>query len=412
MATSAAAPAAIYNPPSLLDFDNIPSLVSSFNVAMRTEKGPISPGLNNEQITKIFEFARDRFEEMLCVGPGLYHLRPEQTGLARSVSWEIDEGQVNFYVHCNKKSALDQPFSKERTGSYKVLSHAFSTRDRTLAVAASLLCFAGTDLVEPSSSKRASYEISLQRECAHETIAPVSLATFYPIKSKPRLTEVAHTYTTPYKLRFVMPRARGNLFDLLGIVCTDDHLRSHIALQILNAAAFLHKRNVVHLDFKLENILAYGNLREIRVTDFGSALKTSDFGKGVVVPTPPLFLDPEAFTKTTASTEELYALNCWQVAHCLSELLFGFHPIEWLARCSKGTKIHKADIAHICANLKPGWYSDTYRHSLYSSSLTEEQRTALVALLDQMLHPQRSKRPNIEYCLKTFKEIYERATTL
>ena len=64
-------------------------------------------------------------------------------------------------------------------------------------------------------------------------------------------------------------------------------------MQIINGIEYLHSRNIVHRDLKLENVLVFDHLN-IRIADFGLARKiqnTMTSKKGT-----PIYMAPEQDT--------------------------------------------------------------------------------------------------------------------
>ncbi|XP_034385449.1 serine/threonine-protein kinase 33 isoform X2 [Cyclopterus lumpus] len=98
------------------------------------------------------------------------------------------------------------------------------------------------------------------------------------------LQEVYHTATMTYLVTELC--VGGELKQLLQRkrFLTEDETR-HIIRSLADAVVYLHKRDIVHRDLKLENILVENALNEdddgiinIKVTDFGLSLKTSGVG--------------------------------------------------------------------------------------------------------------------------------------
>ncbi|XP_068452163.1 serine/threonine-protein kinase 33 isoform X2 [Clinocottus analis] len=98
------------------------------------------------------------------------------------------------------------------------------------------------------------------------------------------LHEVYHTATRTYLVTELC--VGGELKQLLQRkkFLTEDETR-HIICSLADAVVYLHKRDIVHRDLKLENILLKNALDEddngrinIKVTDFGLSVKTSGVG--------------------------------------------------------------------------------------------------------------------------------------
>uniref|UniRef100_A0A8C9YX10 Serine/threonine kinase 33 n=1 Tax=Sander lucioperca TaxID=283035 RepID=A0A8C9YX10_SANLU len=99
-----------------------------------------------------------------------------------------------------------------------------------------------------------------------------------------RLQEVYHTTKMTYLVTELC--VGGELKHLLQRkkFLTEDETR-HIICSLADAVVYLHKRDIVHRDLKLENILVQNDLDEddngrinIKVTDFGLSVKTGGVG--------------------------------------------------------------------------------------------------------------------------------------
>ncbi|XP_068586722.1 serine/threonine-protein kinase 33 isoform X2 [Cebidichthys violaceus] len=121
-----------------------------------------------------------------------------------------------------------------------------------------------------SKSKMLGNEIHLLKQVNHAHII--------------HLQEVYHTAKMTYLV--VDLCAGGDLKQLLQRkkFLTEDETR-HIICSLADAVVYLHKRDIVHRDLKLENILVKNDLDKddngrinIKVTDFGLSVKTSGVG--------------------------------------------------------------------------------------------------------------------------------------
>jgi len=149
-------------------FDDIASLTASFKEVMVSGSGPIAPRLSEEQIEGIFSYAKIHYEEISVKNDGLYHLRPSETGLARSVTWMKDESGIDFLVHCNKlhtETGGDTPLCSDPVHSEKQLSYAFSSLDRMLVVSGAIKCFITCAVKPVPSGAGYKAQINLSMTC-------------------------------------------------------------------------------------------------------------------------------------------------------------------------------------------------------------------------------------------------------
>ncbi|XP_040898084.1 serine/threonine-protein kinase 33 [Toxotes jaculatrix] len=106
------------------------------------------------------------------------------------------------------------------------------------------------------------------------------------------IIHLKEVYDTPRMMYFVTELcAGGELKQLLQrkTFFTEDETR-HIICSLADAVAYLHKRDIVHRDLKLENILVKNSPDEdvngkinIKVTDFGLSVQTSGVGIGNIM---------------------------------------------------------------------------------------------------------------------------------
>jgi len=390
-------------------FDDIPLLTASFKEVMMTRKGPIAPRLTDEQISRIFAYGESHFSEMLEKKDGVYHLRPSETDLARSVTWIKDESGINFFVHCNKLNRTtggDQPLS-ESSGAEKQLSYAFSTLERMVVVSAAVKCFISDQKNVLFSSERVAYSLNVQRECAGPGVTTISPLGFHPIKPKDRKIPQDFTTLPTHKFRFMMPLEDCDLYNA-DPASFEFSKKFEVFHSLLKTIRSLHTRGVAHCDLKSENLLLSKGSEEISLTDFGAALKEEDSATDIChVPTP-VCRDPESVSQSIRTFEGLKALDIWQAALIMSEILH-IQAIDQL--CNSMDYSTPKEIAELLQSLEPNWYSQEYGRYLIGTKYrsSPELIRPLIALMDRMLHPIRSERPGIDECIATIEGLIRKS---
>ncbi len=100
-----------------------------------------------------------------------------------------------------------------------------------------------------------------------------------------------------------------------------------VAVQLLDALAYIHARGVVHCDINPNNVLVSDEMR-VRLLDFGLALDVEDFSRsraGSIFGTPP-YMSPEQMGAMDCRIDQRADLYC--VALLLYELLSGALPFD------------------------------------------------------------------------------------
>jgi len=390
-------------------FDHIHLLVASFKQTMATKKGPIAPSLTDEKIAAVFEYGRKNFSQVEKKAFTLLHLRPSETGLARSVTWFRNKSNIDLFVHCNKvneRSGGDQPLCSGPGNSEKQLSYAFSSLTREIFVSAAIKCFDSDRMDVAFASKRVSYALELQTKCAVKggRVSPISPLDFYPIKPKIRQLPRTFIQHPTHKLRFMMRLATCDLYSS-NISALSFFKRFQVARSILTAIKGMHDSGVAHCDLKPENFLLFGGWEYLLVTDLGAAIKEEDAGKGICQHITPRFTDPEALSEKSPSFEALKALDVWQAALILAEIFFA-QPMYELVPESHDQDT-TARLLHLLRSLTPKWYSETFTGVLKKKYTHDPRIEPLIALLDRMLHPKRSERPGIHECLLIIETLLQ-----
>uniref|UniRef100_A0A3Q0T6V9 AKT serine/threonine kinase 2 n=1 Tax=Amphilophus citrinellus TaxID=61819 RepID=A0A3Q0T6V9_AMPCI len=140
----------------------------------------------------------------------------------------------------------------------------------------------------------------------------------------PFLTTLKYAFQTPDRLCFVLEYASGGeLFFHLSreLVFTEDRARFYGA-EIVSALEYLHSRDVVYRDLKLENLMLDKD-GHIKITDFG--LCKEGITAGTAMKTfcgTPEYLAPEVHQKNGYGQ----AVDWWALGVVMYEMMCGFSP--------------------------------------------------------------------------------------
>ncbi|KAJ1368482.1 hypothetical protein KIN20_029617 [Parelaphostrongylus tenuis] len=122
-------------------------------------------------------------------------------------------------------------------------------------------------IVDISTEKQSENEAIRLKQ---ETISEVEILR--QLSEHPSIITIHGFYTTPSFLFAVFEMApKGELFDQLNSTVTVSEKKARrLMRQLFDGVAFMHSRNIVHRDLKLENILCIDDER-IVISDFGFA---------------------------------------------------------------------------------------------------------------------------------------------
>ncbi|VDL70491.1 unnamed protein product [Nippostrongylus brasiliensis] len=124
-------------------------------------------------------------------------------------------------------------------------------------------------IVDVSTEKQSEHEARRLRE---ETISEVEILR--QLSDHPSIITIHDFYITPSFLFAVFEMApKGELFDQLNNTVTVSEKKARrLMRQLLDGVAYMHSRDIVHRDLKLENILCIDDER-IVISDFGFATR-------------------------------------------------------------------------------------------------------------------------------------------
>ncbi|VDN60582.1 unnamed protein product [Dracunculus medinensis] len=160
-----------------------------------------------------------------------------------------------------------------------------------------------------------------------ETINEVNLLK--QLSGHPHIINIHDFYQTPTFLFAVFEMApKGELFDLLNkSVTTSEKKARRIMGQLFDGVAFMHERNIVHRDLKLENILCIDDERVV-ISDFGFAVQLAENQKLRELMGTPGYLAPETLRCQMYEDAEGYGVevDVWALGVILYTLLAGYAP--------------------------------------------------------------------------------------
>lgn len=111
---------------------------------------------------------------------------------------------------------------------------------------------------------------------------------------------------------FLELASRGNLAELVknsGGKMEESRVRYYARL-ILQGLCYIHERDYVHCDIKLQNILVCDSCSDIKIGDFGLAKKVGE-KNGFCLSGTPLYMSPESVTRNEQETpSDIWALGC------------------------------------------------------------------------------------------------------
>ncbi|OQV25352.1 Phosphorylase b kinase gamma catalytic chain, liver/testis isoform [Hypsibius exemplaris] len=157
------------------------------------------------------------------------------------------------------------------------------------------------------------------------------IAILRMLAGHPNIVELHEVFESAAFIFLVFELCRkGELFDFLNrVVCLSEKKTRVIMRQLRDVVAFMHSRNVVHRDLKLENILLDDQLN-IKVTDFGFAAiipPGSDDCFTDLCGTPG-YLAPEVLKISMYQEQSSYGkpVDLWACGVIMYTLLAGYPP--------------------------------------------------------------------------------------
>ncbi|KAE9552032.1 hypothetical protein FO519_004757 [Halicephalobus sp. NKZ332] len=179
-------------------------------------------------------------------------------------------------------------------------------------------------IVDVSTERQSEADADRLKE---ETLSEVRLLRL--LAGHPSIIAIHDFFTTPTFHFAVFEMApRGELFHLLNksVTMSEKKTRS-IMRQLFDGVSYMHERNIVHRDLKLENILSIDDHR-IVISDFGFAVQLKPGEKLRALFGTPGYLAPEALRCQMYEDAAGYGIEVdnWALGVIMYTLLAGYAP--------------------------------------------------------------------------------------
>ncbi|MFH4980756.1 hypothetical protein AB6A40_007465 [Gnathostoma spinigerum] len=179
-------------------------------------------------------------------------------------------------------------------------------------------------IVDVSTERQSEHEA---KRLLNETISEINILRM--LSGHPSIISIHDFYQTPTFLFAVFEMApRGELFELLNKSVTFSEKKTRrIMRQLFDGVAFMHSKNIVHRDLKLENILCIDDER-IVISDFGFAICLKEGQKLKELFGTPGYLAPETLHCQMYEDAEGYGVEVdeWALGVIMYTLLAGYAP--------------------------------------------------------------------------------------
>eukprot|EP01088_Endostelium_zonatum_P008901 TRINITY_DN22078_c0_g1_i1.p1 TRINITY_DN22078_c0_g1~~TRINITY_DN22078_c0_g1_i1.p1 ORF type:complete len:373 (-),score=83.17 TRINITY_DN22078_c0_g1_i1:49-1167(-) len=142
----------------------------------------------------------------------------------------------------------------------------------------------------------------------------------------PGIVKLLEVYESDERVYLVFEYKNGDLYNYIqtkGPVT--EMVAMEIFRQLVDAVDHCHKRNIVHLDIKLENILIDDNTLEITLADFGFATYFEEGAKLEKWCGSPFTVAPEIITRTPYDAR---TVDIWALGSVLYTILNGSYPFQ------------------------------------------------------------------------------------
>ncbi|VDN05704.1 unnamed protein product [Thelazia callipaeda] len=228
------------------------------------------------------------------------------------------EGEVNHSELATSTSEFYKAFEVK-----DVLGNGLASTVRLCIEKGTGLEFA-VKIVDISTERQTEAEA---RQLYNETISEVNLLR--QLSGHPSIISIHDFYETPTFLFAVFEMApKGELFDVLNkSVTVSEKKARRLMRQLFDGVSYMHSRDIVHRDLKLENILCVDEER-IVISDFGFATKLKPDQKLKELLGTPGYLAPEMLRCQMYEDADGYSFEVdnWALGVILYTLLAGCAP--------------------------------------------------------------------------------------
>lgn len=292
--------------------------------------------------------------------------------LARNCS-----GEIHFFINLGKKIS----FNNE--GHHKMLSHAIKYNDESIEKWVLAKIPLTDDLKKMMANNESQFLCMFPN---NEEILQTDLFETLPTK----LVDKQYIFMPFYEL--------GSLEQaLINRRTFSSEERQQLFLDIANAVANMHKRNVAYRDVKPENILLYekeGQLRA-KLTDFGLSNELREDAIFKLNASPYVFspemLELRAANKTEINREDIKPCDIWALGLTFYRIFYGIKPYEEAYKAFRQVKDH-----HKFKLAIEEWLVTYFSEPINKDSIDY--------LIYEMLSIDPQKRPNIEQVVNRLKK--------
>lgn len=116
----------------------------------------------------------------------------------------------------------------------------------------------------------------------------------------------------------------GDFHKWLGGKCLKEPHCKNYMKQLVSGLRYLHEKGITHRDLKPQNILMFGNGKQIKITDFGFAKYTSEDALSQTFCGTPLYMAPELWLGEPYDDKT----DLWSVGAIMYEMLTGRVPFN------------------------------------------------------------------------------------
>ncbi|KAI1283361.1 Pkinase-domain-containing protein [Xylaria sp. FL0933] len=147
-------------------------------------------------------------------------------------------------------------------------------------------------------------------------------------------------------------------------------------VQVTRSLMYLHERDIMHRDVKLENLLL-SRYDEVRLADFGHSVHSPENRSTDICGTPD-YMAPEMFSP---SREHTKAVDQWALGVMTYELVTGEHPFRASEHDDPSVRIINGHMRPICT----GWVSQEARNFIKALLVVDPSQR--LPLRDVLTHP-------------------------